>query len=247
MPPRPFGGRWHRPRVIGQGVEPGELLIDPRGERKRIELIALSQERRHGHGRGLRAGADTIQRRPRRIVVPAEARAVALFPLELHRRQEEIVQQPQIGIHRVHRREGGRRIVADVAHQFAIDADTKLVASWLLGSRDAGCAEEFVRDLASRLSNRVQLTSDGYRPYLEAVEGAFGADIDYAMLVKLYGQDGDNERRYSPAKCIGTVPQPVMGRPDSAHVSTSFVASQLDRADEHAPLHALVERVQPED
>lgn len=114
----------------------------------------------------------------------------------------------------------------DVWLWVAIDADTKLVASWLLGSRDAGCAEEFVRDLASRLSNRVQLTSDGYRPYLEAVEGAFGADIDYAMLVKLYGQDGDNERRYSPAKCIGTVPHPVMGRPDPAHVSTSFVERQ---------------------
>jgi hypothetical protein len=84
----------------------------------------------------------------------------------------------------------------------------------------------FVRDLASRLSHRVQLTSDGYRPYLEAVEGAFGGDIDYAMLVKLYGKDSagsDNERRYSPAKCIGTMPQTVMGRPDPSHVSTSFV------------------------
>jgi hypothetical protein len=77
----------------------------------------------------------------------------------------------------------------DIWLRVAIDADTKLVTSWLLGSRDAGCAEAFIRDLASRLSHRVQLTSDGYRPYLEAVEGAFGADIDYAMLVKLYGKD----------------------------------------------------------
>ncbi len=111
----------------------------------------------------------------------------------------------------------------DVWLWVAIDADTKLVASWLLGSRDAGCAEAFVRDLASRLSHRVQLTSDGYRPYLEAVESAFGADIDYAMLVKLYGNEQENGRRYSPATCIGTIPQHVMGRPDPAHVSTSFV------------------------
>ena len=105
----------------------------------------------------------------------------------------------------------------------AIDADTKLVASWLLGSRDAYCAELFVRDLASRLSNRVQLTSDGYRPYLEAVEGAFGGEIDYAMLVKLYGVEQDNEKRYSPATCIGTAPKAVTGRPDPVHVSTSFI------------------------
>lgn len=112
----------------------------------------------------------------------------------------------------------------DVWLWVAIDADTKLVASWLLGSRDAACAETFVRDLASRLSHRVQLTSDGYRPYLEAVEDAFGAEIDYAMLVKLYGKDSsDDERRYSPAKCIGTVPKPVMGRPDPEHISTSYV------------------------
>jgi IS1 family transposase len=114
----------------------------------------------------------------------------------------------------------------DVWLWVAIDAETKLVASWLLGSRDAACAETFVRDLASRLSNRVQLTSDDYRPYLEAVEDAFGAEIDFAMLVKLYGKDSagtDNERRYSPAKCIGTLPKVVIGRPEPEHVSTSYV------------------------
>jgi hypothetical protein len=83
-----------------------------------------------------------------------------------------------------------------------------------------------VADLASRLKHRVQLTSDGYRPYLEAVESAFGAQIDYAMLVKLYGSDQDNERRYSPATCIGAVPTVITGRPDPDHISTSFVERQ---------------------
>jgi len=114
----------------------------------------------------------------------------------------------------------------DVWLWVGIDADTKLVASWLLGDRSAACAESFVRDLASRLRHRVQLTSDGYRPYLDAVENAFGADIDYAMLVKLYGKDSagsDNERRYSPAQCIGTETKVIVGRPEPEHVSTSYV------------------------
>jgi IS1 family transposase len=107
-------------------------------------------------------------------------------------------------------------------------ADTKLVPCVLLGGRDAGSAHEFVADLASRLRHRIQLTSDGHRPYLEAVESAFGGDIDYAMLVKLYGPDpaAESERRYSPPVCIGTIPQPVTGRPDPDHISTSFVERQ---------------------
>jgi 3-methyladenine DNA glycosylase/8-oxoguanine DNA glycosylase len=96
----------------------------------------------------------------------------------------------------------------------------------MLGGRNAADAEEFIADLASRQSHRVQLTSDGHRPYLEAVESAFGADIDYAMLVKLYGHDQENERRYSPAQCIGAVPTVITGRPDPAHISTSFVERQ---------------------
>src|SRR4029079_3535606 len=95
-----------------------------------------------------------------------------------------------------------------------------------LGSRSGADAHEFITDLASRLRHRVQLTSDGHRPYLEAVEAAFGADIDYAMLVKLYGQDRENERRYSPAQCIGAVPTVITGRPDPEHISTSFVERQ---------------------
>ncbi|MBI1874767.1 MAG: IS1 family transposase, partial [Acidobacteria bacterium] len=78
-------------------------------------------------------------------------------------------------------------------------------------------------DLATRLRSRIQLTSDGLRVYLEAVETAFGADIDYSMLVKLYGASGENETRYSPATCIGCIPQPVTGVPDPKHISTSYV------------------------
>ena len=90
----------------------------------------------------------------------------------------------------------------------------------------AWAAHEFISDLASRLRYRVQLTSDGHRPYLEAVESAFGAQIDYAMLVKLYGADPENERRYSPAQCIGAIPTVITGRPDEDHISTSFVERQ---------------------
>jgi IS1 family transposase len=115
-------------------------------------------------------------------------------------------------------------------HEFglwvAIDADTKIVPCVMLGGRSGADAHEFITDLASRLRHRVQLTSDGHRPYLEAVEAAFGADIDYAMLVKLYGQDQANERRYSPAQCIGAVPTVFTGRPDPEHISTSFVERQ---------------------
>jgi len=111
----------------------------------------------------------------------------------------------------------------------AIDADTKIVPCVMLGQRSASDAHEFISDLASRLRHRVQLTSDGHRPYLNAVEAAFGADIDYAMLVKLYGNTDDPkspERRYSPAQCIGTIPTVVTGRPDPSYISTSFVERQ---------------------
>jgi IS1 family transposase len=111
----------------------------------------------------------------------------------------------------------------------AMDADTKVVPCVLLGDRSAEEAHAFVSDLASRLSHRVQMTSDGYRPYLEEVESSFGADIDYAMLVKLYGSDSDArspERRYSPGQCIGAVPTVVTGRPDPSHISTSYIERQ---------------------
>jgi IS1 family transposase len=109
----------------------------------------------------------------------------------------------------------------------AIDADTKLVASWLVGGRDGGYAIAFMDDLRDRLANRVQLTSDGHKAYLEAVEGAFGGDVDYAVLHKIYGTSPDSAKgRYSPAECIGTEKHRIEGDPDPKHVSTSFVERQ---------------------
>ena len=107
----------------------------------------------------------------------------------------------------------------------AIDADTKLVPSWLIGTRDADSAYTFMHDLADRLRHRVQLTTDGHRPYLEAVESAFGLDIDYARLVKIYGSD-PAEKRYSPAKCLGCDAKTVTGEPSPKHISTSYVERQ---------------------
>lgn len=116
----------------------------------------------------------------------------------------------------------------DVYTWVAIDADTKLVASWLIGERSAPYARVFVDDLASRIANRIQLSSDGHKAYLQAVESAFGGEIDYAMIHKLYGspQGEGNERRYSPTECVGTIRGTVSGDPDGKHVSTSFVERQ---------------------
>lgn len=119
----------------------------------------------------------------------------------------------------------------DVWLWMALCADTKIVPCWHIGRRDAEAANEFMADLASRLRQRVQLTTDGHKAYLEAVEGAFGADVDYAMLVKLYGETpegkaGTAERKYSPGECTGTRKIAVTGKPDAAHVSTSYVERQ---------------------
>ncbi len=105
----------------------------------------------------------------------------------------------------------------------AIDADTKLIASYFVGGRDGECAMWFIDDLRTRLANRVQLTSDGHRAYLEAVEAAFGADVDYAQLIKMYGNAPDAFKgRYSPAECTGIKKVRVEGDPDPKHVSTSY-------------------------
>ena len=109
----------------------------------------------------------------------------------------------------------------------ALDADTKLCVSYLVGGRDAGWAQEFMQDCADRIHGRVQVTTDGHKGYLEAVEGALGMDCDYAMLQKIYGAPSDEEaRRYSPARCIGCDMKVVSGNPDPKHVSTSFVERQ---------------------
>ena len=113
----------------------------------------------------------------------------------------------------------------DVYTWVAIDADSKLVPSWLVGRRDGVSAMEFIKDLASRLVNRVQLTTDGHRPYLNAIEEAFGSEIDYAMLIKIYG-GSQEEVRYSPAECLGTEKKWISGNPVKELVSTSYVERQ---------------------
>jgi IS1 family transposase len=108
----------------------------------------------------------------------------------------------------------------------ALDADSKLIVSYLVAHRDAPSANAFMKDVASRLANRVQLTTDALRSYLDAVEDAFGGDIDYANLVKLYGDGPASAGRYSPAECVGTRKERMMGEPDPKHVSTSYVERQ---------------------
>jgi IS1 family transposase len=109
----------------------------------------------------------------------------------------------------------------------ALDADTKLIVSYMLGDRGASTALSFMRDVAGRIANRIQLTTDGHRVYADAVEDSFGADIDYAMLVKIYGASSENpESRYSPATCIGCRTGVLAGNPDPDHISTSFVERQ---------------------
>lgn len=123
----------------------------------------------------------------------------------------------------------GQNGVGDVWTWTAICADTKLVPSWMVGARDAATAWRFMSDLSERLANRVQLTTDGNRTYLEAVENYFGCDIDYAMLIKHYGNSGDQakpETRYSPGQVIRTSTATIMGDPDKKHVSTSLVERQ---------------------
>lgn len=114
----------------------------------------------------------------------------------------------------------------DVWTWTAIDADTKLCLSYLVGGRDGWWASEFMQDVASRVRGRMHLTTDGHKAYLEVVEGAFGADVDFAALQKIYGASNEPETHYSPAKCIGCDMETVIGNPDPAHVSTSYVERQ---------------------
>jgi IS1 family transposase len=105
----------------------------------------------------------------------------------------------------------------------ALDADSKLIVSFLVGNRDFDCGHAFMQDVASRLANRVQLTTDAHKVYLDAVEDAFGGDIDYAKLIKIYGAGPASAGRYSPAECTGIKKVRVEGNPDRKHVSTSYV------------------------
>jgi IS1 family transposase len=114
----------------------------------------------------------------------------------------------------------------DVWTWVAIDAQTKIVPSWRIGDRSSETAIAFVDDLAARIVNRAQITTDGLKAYLEAIEGAFGADVDYGMLIKIYGTPIEGEKRYSPAECIGARKVSIEGNPDPKHISTSFSERQ---------------------
>lgn len=119
--------------------------------------------------------------------------------------------------------------LGDVYTWTAIDPETKLIPCWHIGTRDLESAREFISDLASRLANRVQLTTDGHKAYIEAVEEAFGCDIDFAQLVKIYGNEGQNKsdsRRYSPSEFSGSEKHVKMGDPDMKLISTSYVERQ---------------------
>ncbi|MBA3756660.1 MAG: DDE-type integrase/transposase/recombinase [Nitrosomonas sp.] len=119
--------------------------------------------------------------------------------------------------------------IGDVYTWTAIDAETKFIPCWHVGTRDADSAYAFIHDLASRLEDRVQLTTDGHKAYINAIEDAFGPDIDFAQLIKLYGNAGqtkEDQRRYSPAECSGTEKRRITGNPDIEKVSTSYVERQ---------------------
>jgi len=108
----------------------------------------------------------------------------------------------------------------------AICVDTKLVPSWFIGNRDLESATIFLKDFAGRLANRIQLTTDGHKMYLDAVESAFGSDIDFSQLIKIYGQTSEGQKRYSPPACIGTIKQKINGDPEIEKISTSYVERQ---------------------
>ena len=115
------------------------------------------------------------------------------------------------------------RQAGDVWTWTALDADNKMILSYQIGERSSMTAIDLMDDLRPRLANRVQLTTDGHKAYLEAVEGAFGGDVDYAMLIKLYGESADVQKRYSPGECIGVKKRPIEGRPKKEDISTSYV------------------------
>jgi IS1 family transposase len=123
---------------------------------------------------------------------------------------------------------GHNQIAGDVWTWVAIDADSKLVVSWMVGGRGAGYARRFLEDLSGRLATRIQLTTDGHQAYLLTVPESFQYDVDWAMLIKIYkgGIGKEAQRRYSPAECLGAKKEPMIGMPDPKHISTSYVERQ---------------------
>lgn len=120
-------------------------------------------------------------------------------------------------------------LIGDVWTFAAIEADTKLVPAWMHGNRSYNDAESFVQDVVGRLAHRVQITTDGHKMYLDAMEAGFAGEVDYAMLIKHFGNQANNyapEARYSPGECCGTTKNVITGNPDEAHISTSYVERQ---------------------
>lgn len=118
-------------------------------------------------------------------------------------------------------------LAGDIWTWVAMDADTKLICAWMVSGRHSLAARAFIQDLASRLANRIQLTTDGHHVYINAVDRAFGSEIDYAMLIKVYGYPPrESEVRYSPAECVGCERKAISGSPDPKHVSTSYIERQ---------------------
>src|SRR6185503_7448298 len=120
----------------------------------------------------------------------------------------------------------GQEGVGSVWTWTGMDAESKLMITYHVGSRDAACCRDFIDDLADRITTRVQLTTDGYRLYVDAVSDAFGAEVDYAMLVKLYGEPRGEQARYSPCECVGSRAVAIIGQPVRQHISTSYVERQ---------------------
>jgi IS1 family transposase len=198
---------------------------------KRVQIIASLVE-----GNSLRATArmcdvafnTVLKLVPEIGKACAEYQSLALVNLPCKRIQcDEIWQFCYAKAKNVPADKQGQFGYGDVWTWTALCADTKLVPSWRIGTRGAGTAHEFMQDLAGRLAHRVQLTTDGHRVYLDAVESAFGSEIDYAMLVKVYGTDREEtEARYSPPECISCHAVPISGNPKPRHISTSFVERQ---------------------
>jgi hypothetical protein len=143
----------------------------------------------------------------------------------------------------------GEAGIGSVSTWIAIDADTKLIPSWLVGLRDPEHANAFVRDLAGRIANRVQVTTNGLKAYVNAMEEGFGGEVEYAVLHKVYGGGTADKSRYSPAECVGCDKKGVSGTPDPAHVSTSYIEHRTpepNAADAEPPVRAADERLQQE-
>jgi len=121
---------------------------------------------------------------------------------------------------------GAPEFAGDVWTWTALDAETKLIPSWMVGDRSGETARIFISDLATRLKYRVQITTDSNNAYLRAIDEAFGIDIDYAVLDKVYAPQPESQKRYSPPVCVGAKPKPIIGRPDPKHVSTSYAERQ---------------------